>query len=344
MNDITIYFSPETLIYLLIIIPIGIVFWITIQQYLEERNIHSFYMTMIWFCMTVWSIFHAHYFLFRMDILIFFSNFFMIIMGFFIVLLLDTVSRDTVDPIKMVILFVTGTIVLLTGFRVVFYFDIFIQYGFWLFYMIKIYKNSPPKQKYHALLAVIGLILIGVVAPILDAFLIFEIIPAIDAYFIGIGSILMAISFKLAPKLVLIPPFEVMRISIIDTDKGISLYTHDWNANSSVINESLFSGMLQGISIILNEAINKGNLREIRLEEAVLLVRRSAKFPIACVMVSSKSSYTLKAALKNYTEKFTEFLLFNTTPKSLEKQASRLVKEVFGFIPNYDSTLDEEQD
>ena len=72
----------------------------------------------------------------------------------------------------------------------------------------------------------------------------------------------------------------------------------------NLIDHDLFSGMFQGISLILNEAVGKGNVREIVLDEGILLIKRSKKHPVACVLIVSKSSKSLRQALNAFSEKF----------------------------------------
>ncbi|MHA1636886.1 MAG: hypothetical protein ACTSUB_02620 [Candidatus Thorarchaeota archaeon] len=103
--------------------------------------------------------------------------------------------------------------------------------------------------------------------------------------------------------------------------------------------ETLFSGMLQGIAMILDESVRKGAVREIVLENGTLVLQRTYKYSVACVLVVSKSSRTLRHALDSFAEHFyEEYSQFfdNTSKISNFRSASKLVEEHFGFVPDYE--------
>jgi hypothetical protein len=96
--------------------------------------------------------------------------------------------------------------------------------------------------------------------------------------------------------------------------------------------------MMQGISGILKETVNRGNIRQIELEHAILLVYREEKYPVAFVLLSNEFNKSLRLALRQFAEKF--YLTFADKFDDLSKisqfnSASKLVEEVFPFIPEY---------
>lgn len=138
------------------------------------------------------------------------------------------------------------------------------------------------------------------------------------------------------PEIVTILPFKALRLVIIETESGIPIFNHDWESRNVLAQEDLFSGMLQGISMILTESVNRGNVNEVILDDAVLIMERSKEYPVACVLVSTKSSRYLKQALKSFSTRFfIEFKDSFSMPHDTSKfdPAENLVNEFFNFLP-----------
>ena len=75
------------------------------------------------------------------------------------------------------------------------------------------------------------------------------------------------------------------------------------------------------------------------MDEAILIVRRSRKYPIDCILVSTRSSKFLRQALKSFADRFFKDFAPNfANPNEMEqfRPASNLVAEYFPFIPEYD--------
>ena len=173
----------------------------------------------------------------------------------------------------------------------------------------------------------------GLGAPV-SALLGFDITPL----FIGIGALRTAIAFARQPQLAYILPFQTYRLTVIENSGGIPLFTHTWNPHKEIIDSSLFSGMLQGISGVLQESLKKGNLREIHLDQAELLLQRSEKMPFTCVLVATKSTPSLREALKNFANLF--YLRFSRNLKDFHRidnfsLAADLVPVCFPFVLMY---------
>ncbi|MFX0102709.1 MAG: hypothetical protein ACFFCS_24290 [Candidatus Hodarchaeota archaeon] len=208
-----------------------------------------------------------------------------------------------------------------------------------LLYFLKIYRVSPRSLKYHARLLLVSTITIGIITPVL--------MLTVDAYIGGlstlnniIGLIIAIYIFLKKPQLFFVLPFKALRLSIINTNSGILLYSHTWSRREDLINDELFSSMLQGISLILNESVKKGNVCEIHLDQAILILHRSEDYPVACVLVSSKSSRSLRDALESFAGKF-----YSRFSRELEKSlpetskfaaTNELILDCFSFIPKYD--------
>ena len=101
------------------------------------------------------------------------------------------------------------------------------------------------------------------------------------------------------------------------------------------------------LPILQNE--DRGNLRKqyvcsshqnrqdwILLENGVLVLQRTYKFSVACVLVATKSSQTLRHALDEFAEHFYErYSEHFDNPSEVSKFATaiELVEEHFGFVP-----------
>ena len=90
--------------------------------------------------------------------------------------------------------------------------------------------------------------------------------------------------------MIFILPFKALRLTVIETQGGISLFTHKWDDSSLIDNEDLWAGMLQGVNLIFRESLNKGDVQEIKLANAMLLVQHSKQYPVACIVVATKVS------------------------------------------------------
>jgi hypothetical protein len=75
------------------------------------------------------------------------------------------------------------------------------------------------------------------------------------------------------------------------------------------------------------------------MTQATILVLRDKKFPVAYVIVATKTSLNLRDALKRFADKFySQFSPFFAHPSTLDAFAptAALVKECFHFVPEYD--------
>ncbi len=284
-------------------------------------------------------------------------------LGFFTILLLDSISRETIDPKKICLFSILATayvifslepnaIIQITFPNMESSFTwsgnlaisgiLFIGYiGFLLaYYTIKIFLSAPKNLQYSVLFLVGGPI-IGIFVPITMLLRLHYIIPGSNGVFFAVGTLLMTIAMYKHPQLAYILPFKVIRLSVFQSETGFGLFTKTWSKSADLAYEDLFSGMLLGITALMNESLNKGNIREIHLEQGILLIKESLEFPIAFVLISNKSSSVLRGALSIFADKFikqfdSSFSNLNLNITSEFKAASTLVDECFKFIPEYD--------
>ena len=169
--------------------------------------------------------------------------------------------------------------------------------------MLKVHRKAPQKLKFYSRLNFAGALITGIIAPLFAA-LLDDILPAWNLPLVGTGALLISIAFVYQPQLAYILPFRALRLAVIETESGIPFYTYTWSKTEGIIDETLFSGMMYAVSQILEESIQKGNIREINLEEAILILQRSKDYPAVCVLITNKSSKALRHALNSFAEKF----------------------------------------
>ncbi len=266
---------------------------------------------------------------------------------FILIIFIDTISRERLDPLKMIFftnvvtagaifLFYNNPDVITLLFSILMFFQAFL----WIYFTIKIYNKSPRSMKTDAVLLIIGGILFTLVPVIIEFLPDFGIpinVTIITELSLGIGALIIAYIFKKQPKLAFVLPFRASRLTILNAKSGISIFDKIWD-KTSVIDNDLFGGMMQGITGILNETVNRGNIRQIELEHATLIVYRDEKYPVAFVLLSDEFNKALRLALKQFAEKFC--LKFSDKFVDLNKvsqfePASQLVEEIFPFIPEY---------
>ncbi|MHA1168107.1 MAG: hypothetical protein ACTSRU_09820, partial [Candidatus Hodarchaeales archaeon] len=158
----------------------------------------------------------------------------------------------------------------------------------------------------------------------------------INEILLAIGIVLITVPLIIEPKLLFVLPFKTSRLTVFD-DSGIPLFSHYWETKKEgTAGDSLFSGVMIGVSGILKESLRKGSVREISLDKSVLLIERIAKYPVTFVLETSKTSKNLPKALKVFAEGFVnqygESILDGD---SSNLNASNLVSQCFPFLPEY---------
>lgn len=351
---------------LLSLIPLTAAFLIPLYQYIKERYLHVLFVTLTWFFLWLYTLMMVLSYLllanFYLARLLFITGVFAFIpMGFSLVLFVDFTSHESVDPIKSTIVGgasvavfllaldpnstakyqypdgswgivmggnfrIAGTIILLLA-------------GIWLVYIVvRIYWKAPKKLKFWAILLIVGMIIIGIGASLSMIVGLSLVIPGFDLLLNGIGALIMAIPFALEPKLAYILPFKALRLMVIETQVGTNIFTHVWS-KEQFVNDQLFCGTLQAITFVFDESLKRGNIREVHLERAVLIIRESEKHSIACLIIATNSTRSLRHALNSFSEQFfKDYSPYFSETYNLNhfESASELIEDRFSFIPEYD--------
>ncbi len=286
--------------------------------------------------------------------------------GLFVNLLFDSISREGIDYLKMSLLSICSVALIFVSlypspfpnsnpFNIDTFPNgdwgafsslpvsivvglLFILIGsFFVYYLVRIYLEAPQNLKRQALQFLLGGISVGVLAPASAALGIYKIIPEIHITFFTIGGFFCAYLISIQPKLIYILPFKVLRLAIIHKD-GIPLYTHVWEKTKESFDPLLFSGMMQAIVTFVQESLDKGNVREIHLDEAVLLLKRTEEHPVVIVLITTKTSQILRQTLDVFVERFyKQFSQYFSNPNKTDnfKPTLKLISDCFPYVPQY---------
>ena len=358
--------NTTMIIFLIAMIPSLVSFGFLINKYIQDKRrelILLFSISFVYFSSIVINlILHLTHNPIWKSIALFHS----IVWSLLMILFVDTVSKEHLDARKILITaFLSGILfmnaidpnafyaglspngdwILLSGEKAKI--SVIILNGWTLlitlYYLIFLAIKSPPKLKKYVFMIFGVAFIIGIPVFILTVLRILTNIPYFDGLLLSLACALLTIVFAFQPKLFYVLPFKALRMTVLDTDTGTFLYDFQWEKKSDMINDVLYSGMMQGIRTIIKESMNKGDLNEIRTEGAIIILEYDKKAHLACVLASTKSSKTLQKALERFKIEFHEKFAKHFSQRydlSLFKDPDSLIKDIFGFLPQTD--LDEE--
>jgi len=269
-----------------------------------------FFLTIMCFCFTMAGVTYViSSLLDNISISAFYSPLFATLGTIALVFHVDIISRDAIDAKKVAVLAVLSTgIILFQSLYFLAALEVFGQ-AIWIYYSVMLVIRAPHESKGSAWQYLVGVLFVaaggglGAATGIIttdtaatQAFLNFVEIVRWDMI-LGVGYMFIAISTVRNPELQNILPAVAVRLSLVDVEKGVLLYNHNFTDQEDVIGEDMFSSMIYGIGLILNEAVGKGNVREILLESGRLVIRRVENHPVACVLLVITSSRAVRMAL-----------------------------------------------
>lgn len=342
-------------------ITIFVAFFLTLRQYLKHHYEHVLYMALMWFSYLMWCLFHTTGSLLgSVELYTYIGCFSLIPAAYFVVLLGDTVTRDSFDARKLVyvtLLSVYYVAMVLTSditmgeYKIIqglkpeitrydtsgaLFLLLVISFNTLFYYMLRVHQKAPKVLKKYTRLLFWGAFIITILGSIL--FVAFDTyVPGMFFITFAIGSVLISIAFYKQPRLAFFLPFKALRLIVVNTESGVSLYTYNWlKKEDAEVDKNLISGMVQGISLILKQSLKRGNVREISLDEGIMIIHRSKEYDIACVLISSKSSRALREGLGEFAERF--YSTFSDAFKeswstSKFDDATVIVDDCFSFIP-----------
>jgi hypothetical protein len=340
----------------------GIAFFITSIHYNRERYKHALYMSISWGNIMICYFLQGFSELFASKLLWLLCCYAYLPLGFSLVILLDSLTRITIDPIKIGIISALSTAVVITSFfpnsviiiefpngelgmaadgpflisQVLLY---LVEGGLAVYYTFKILVNSPNQLKFSSRLFFLGAFTLGIIAPITVGVGLNMWVPASDALFVAIGTLLCSISIVRQPKLAYILPFKALKLTVVESEGGIPLFSHFWVPEDELGDEVLLSGFLSAISKGLDETLQRGKIREIVLDKGLLIYRKSKKYSISFVIVANKTSPQLRQGLKcfhtRYIEANSQFLSNPILNQDRLIESEKMIKDCFPFVPSY---------
>ena len=257
--------------------------------------------------------------------------YFMILLFIAVILHIDSVSRESIDPWKLIIAAFLFSAGIFSGITYVTYFGFIFGLVFWVYFGIRVYANSPKELKYYAGLNLVGIIMVANGYSMAPGLGLFPVSDSVAPILIGWGFIPMMVAYWYKPKLVNVMPFKVSRLMVLSTDTGVGIFTYSWSKADEAVVADLFSSMISGIGSILKEAVQKGEVQTVKLEEGLLIIKRNEKYPLAFVLVANKSSWALKNSLNAFTKMFV---------KKFESALEDDMSEVSRFSPAIDLVHD----
>jgi len=269
----------------------------------------------------------------------------------------DVISRETIEPVKMTILgFLTAIFLLIALFdpnAVHFSFllngDSSITLGFhygivfiitnlfansiYIITLVKIAINAPRDVKKWAYFYLTGEVLIGYFSTVL-----YLVYPPLSWILLGAGAFLMSLAVVKQPKIIFVLPFKAFRLTVMENTSGLPLFTHTWNTGDVLADETLDAAMLQAINLFVKESLGKGDLKEVHVSDAVILVKQFEDFPVVSVVIATKPSRTLREGLDIFAKRFCEEYkehIGKPVDQTMFADAKKLIKEGFPYVPEF---------
>ncbi|MHA1576736.1 MAG: hypothetical protein ACTSU3_05190 [Candidatus Thorarchaeota archaeon] len=329
--------------------------------YSKEKHRHVVFLLGVYVSLTITASLRFIATLYLIPIVMIVGYYLIPVIGVFTCLLADSFTRDSVDPKKMLILGILTTIVAMISFEpdavivgvyssgepgVILSTRFTLSIGIitimicsvFAYYTPLMHRAASAALKRYTRLCMLSGFLFVVVVPLSLLVRASNILPRVETLLTVLAIVPWTIALVKEPRLAFVLPFKVIRLIVFETEGGIPIYNNTWEGKDShsMADESLFAGMLQGIGMILNEAMDKGDVREIKMADATLLLHHGDKFPIACVLVTTASTQTLRHALNRFATDFYERFAdeFHNTSIPLKfRSASELVEEHFAFVP-----------
>ena len=344
------------------LVPFIFAFIISLRQYLKTKYRHLLYLTLAWVSYIFWAFFHTTGTLVMIPTLhLYLGCWALMPAAIFIVLFGETISSDTIDSKKLILVSAISVLFIFFSYDVTqfgyfqynpiwnFYglyggsqFYAFMLFGITLignvglfYYLLKVHIKAPQNLKDDTKYLVVAAVLLGPIGPVLFAYF-NTYVPGIMFIPFSLGVLITSVVFTRQPKIAFILPFKALRLTVFKIEGGSNLYTYDWESGKSLIDKDLFAAMIDGISSLLRDSIQSGEIREVKMENAALIIQKSENFNIAHVIIATHASKALREGLisfsKKFDEKFSEYI-DQAYEVSRFSTATELVSQYFSFLP-----------
>ncbi|MCY3414556.1 MAG: hypothetical protein INQ03_23105 [Candidatus Heimdallarchaeota archaeon] len=209
--------------------------------------------------------------------------------------------------------------------------------GVFVFNSYRIMKQSPQTLRGYAQINFIGSLLFAVIPALIFALEINNYIPGIDIATSVIGLVVSAWALNKRPQLFYVLSFSTYKLSVIQSDSGISLFSYNWN-DGLFVDDLLFSSIIEGIKGFTDEVLNAGLLESFNLQKGKLMLTHTDDQQYYFVLFASRESVMLRNALELFKKDFID----TYKPSKLDtktvvdivqyERADKLVKKAFSFI------------
>ena len=279
-----------------------------------------------------------------------------------IIIFIELSKKEHVSPIKISMLMIIEALIFIITFYVPDNWEIIPGYGIhnkgilriaqiiYLFYFMIFYflwsfhtwRKAPADLKRLTSYLFIGSAIFSIVTGVMYAIGTFiKTFNAIGFFVNGIGAFITILVILKDPRIIYILPFKAYRILVVDTIASVALFKYDW-AKAGEVEENIFTMMIQAIGSVLEEILKKGDVQEIQMDRAVLLIKHNKENNIASVLITSKFSKSLRYGLKRFNDEFVgRFQRSLENPRKVSDfvEGSKIVEDVFDFVPSYKSEI-----
>lgn len=353
----------EVIVSMIAIIPMFASIILLLSVYKKNRNTFLFYYLLAWTTYILFWIFQFLAYLTLTRQLYHMSQFFMIPVFTFVVFAFDYMNEERLQPFTTI--FITGInainlYILLTSnvagdyiypngdisfstegdFRILLILSGLFSGTIFLYNNFKIWKNSPISVKKWAFINLIGSFVFSYLILVFFALEITKQVPGISEITAGTGVFISSFAIFKSQRLIYVLPFKAIKLSVIQGDSGLTIYTYNWDESMKNVHEDMYSSIFESIRGFSSEILKVGKLTEINLDDGKLLIDYGDSNNYYFTLFSRKSSKTLVDGLKKFAQEFCEIYseilgtdIMLSSEEIPTEIADELVQEIFSFIP-----------
>ncbi len=244
----------------------------------------------------------------------------MVVGSLFFIVAVDKISRDHVNPAKLTISGILGTLYVFSStlpdatetvpdygvhviglcriFQILFMFYYTTIFFEWTF---STWKKAPPSLQKEARLLLFGGI---VIYPIpLGMYVLATVIIPLGAFPYTVhaaGVLIIVLVMGKEPRLFYVLPFKAHHLVVIHRQSGLSLFQYQWSAHAIV--PDIYSSVLHAMQKIGVDILGAGEMKQIELREGTLLL--SHRKHISAALLASNSSNYLRNCLAAFSSAF----------------------------------------
>ncbi len=326
MTDLVLIWTPGIIISFCGAVIVAISVGFALNQYFRNYK-HMLYFAFMWGFWFVWMLFQGISDLLVSDLVLstnlhFVCFYALVGIGYTTVLFVDAVSRTSLDPLKLILVtLASGAVILFSfdgdaiiintegilpyptmngRFRFANLILMFLIVAMLIYVNLKILLNTPKNLIKFSRINLAGVVLYGVF-PVLIQFTDLEhFIPGIANISIAFGVTIGTYALIKQPQTAFILPFKAYRLVIVDTDVGMPIYSYEFMSSGEKFKEGVFSGFIKALGTLFDFTLDKGKVREIHLDEAVLILHSSDSNPLVSILIANKSSPSLLKAFQAF--------------------------------------------